>query len=117
MRIKMMKLKYTKSVSLALLFTAGLLSAHAQNTPTAPATPPASPVAPTSPAAPAPCKATAVNVNTAPQSELVKIPGINAKLADAIIAARPFKNEADLVKRVKGIGKKNIVTFRPCFTY
>ena len=104
-------MNYVKSASLALLFTAGLLSAHAQNTPVAPATPPASPVAP------ATCKVTSVNVNTAPQSELIKIPGINAKLADAIIAARPFKNETDLVKRVKGIGKKNIVQFRPCFTY
>ncbi len=113
-----MKVQSLKSAALAVVVMAGLLTAHAQTaTPAAPTTSPA----PTSPVAPAPvaatCKVAAVNVNTGLQADLSKIPGIDAKLAAAIIAARPLKNEADLVKRVKGIGKKNILKFRPCFTY
>jgi DNA uptake protein ComE-like DNA-binding protein len=45
------------------------------------------------------------------------IPGITDKIAGEIVRKHPFKNEADLVKRVKGIGKHNIVSLRPCFSY
>ncbi|MBF6593509.1 MAG: helix-hairpin-helix domain-containing protein [Thermaceae bacterium] len=63
------------------------------------------------------CKVTPVNVNTATTADLDKIPGIGMKTAEAIIKARPFKDEADLVAKVKGIGEKNIVKFRACFLY
>jgi competence protein ComEA len=78
-------------------------------------TPPASPT----PAATTPttCSITAINVNTAAQADLEKVPGLGPKLAAAVIAARPFKDEAELVKKVKGIGTKNVVKFRPCFLY
>ncbi|WP_309570088.1 helix-hairpin-helix domain-containing protein [Deinococcus sp.] len=58
-----------------------------------------------------------VNVNTALLADLEKVPGLDVKLATAIVQARPYKNQADLVKKVKGIGKKNIKKFGPFFTY
>jgi competence protein ComEA len=82
----------------------------AQKTTPPAATPPATMAAAT-------CTVTAVNVNTGTLAELEKVPGLGAKLAAAIIAARPFKDEAELVKKVKGIGTKNVVKFRPCFLY
>lgn len=63
------------------------------------------------------CSITAVNVNTASLMDLEKVPGLGPKLSAAIIAARPFKDEPELIKKVKGIGKKNIVKFRACFLY
>ncbi len=68
-------------------------------------------------AVPTVCAVAALNVNTASAADLAKIPGINASLADAIVKARPFTDEKDLVKKVKGIGKKNIIQFRSCFLY
>lgn len=89
----------------------GLIGAALAQTTTPPtATPPATTTAAT-------CKIAAVNVNTVTLAELEKVPGLGAKLSAAIIAARPFKDEAELVKKVKGIGSKNIVKFRPCFLY
>ena len=51
-----------------------------------------------------------VAVNTATAAQLSAIPGVGPKMAAALIAARPFKNSADLIKRVKGIGPKNYVS-------
>jgi competence protein ComEA len=51
-----------------------------------------------------------MNVNTATEAQLASIPGVGPALAAAIVAARPFKNSADLIKRVKGIGPKNYVS-------
>ncbi|GEM86279.1 ComEA family DNA-binding protein [Meiothermus granaticius] len=67
--------------------------------------------------APAACAVKPVNVNTATAADLDKIPGIGMKTAEAIIKGRPYKDEAELVAKVKGIGEKNIVKFRPCFLY
>ncbi len=50
-----------------------------------------------------------VAVNTATEAQLSAIPGIGKTLAAAIIKARPIKDSADLIKRVKGIGPKNYV--------
>ena len=50
-----------------------------------------------------------VAVNTATAAQLSAIPGVGPKMAAAIIAARPFKDSADLIKRVKGVGPKNYV--------
>ena len=104
-------MKSVKTALFALTLASGMFVAVAQTaTPTTPSTPVTTPAATT-------CKVSAVNVNTGLKADFILIPGINAKLADAIIAARPLKDEADLVKRVKGIGKKNILKFRPCFLY
>jgi len=43
-----------------------------------------------------------VNINTAMQADLEKLPGIGPKRAEAIIAARPFQRPEDLL-RVPGI--------------
>ena len=51
-----------------------------------------------------------VAVNTATAAQLSAIPGVGPKMAAAIIAARPFKDSADLIKRVKGVGPKNYVS-------
>lgn len=53
-----------------------------------------------------------VNVNTADANTLAKeLVGVGPKTAEAIVEARkagPFKDAADLKKRVKGIGDKTI---------
>lgn len=46
-----------------------------------------------------------VDLNTADQKSLEKLPGIGPAKAAAIIAARPFKTKEDL-KKVDGIGDK-----------
>jgi DNA uptake protein ComE-like DNA-binding protein len=40
-----------------------------------------------------------VDLNTATREELEKLPGIDATLADKIIAARPFKSKTDLTSK------------------
>ncbi|MER3484573.1 MAG: DNA-binding protein [Meiothermus sp.] len=63
------------------------------------------------------CPVKPVNVNTATAADLDKIPGIGPKTSEAIIKDRPYKDEAELVAKVKGIGKKSIAKFRACFLY
>lgn len=58
-----------------------------------------------------------VNVNKASAQEINAIPGIGDKIAAEIVQNRPYKDENDLVVKIKGIGPKNIVKFRPCFSY
>lgn len=48
-----------------------------------------------------------VNLNTATQAELEKLPGIGPKRAESIIAARPFKQIDDL-KKVKGLSRAQL---------
>lgn len=53
-----------------------------------------------------------VNINSASEKELIKLPGIGKKTAEAIVAEREanghFADVKDLSKRVKGIGKKTV---------
>ena len=58
-----------------------------------------------------------VNVNTATAADLMKIPGVNAKIAAEIIKNRPYKNSAELVKKVKGIGPKNVMKMTPMLLF
>jgi competence protein ComEA len=46
-----------------------------------------------------------VDINSATEKELITLPGVGAKTAKEIVAARPFKTVDDL-KNVKGIGDK-----------
>jgi competence protein ComEA len=46
-----------------------------------------------------------VDINNATEKELITLPGVGAKTAKEIAAARPFKTVDDL-KNVKGIGDK-----------
>ena len=46
-----------------------------------------------------------VDINSATEKELITRPGVGAKTAKEIVAARPFKTVDDL-KNVKGIGDK-----------
>jgi len=48
-------------------------------------------------------------VNTATETQIAAMPGVGPKLAAAVVHARPFRNSADLIRRVKGIGPKNDV--------
>jgi competence ComEA-like helix-hairpin-helix protein len=57
-------------------------------------------------------KSSKVNINTASKPELEALPGVGSAIADNIIAARPFKNVADL-KNVKGIGEKRFAQIAP----
>lgn len=53
-----------------------------------------------------------VNVNSATQQELEKIPGIGPSLAREIIRGRPYDKIEDL-ERVRGIGAYKINAIRP----
>jgi prefoldin subunit 5 len=53
-----------------------------------------------------------IDLNTAEQVELKNVPGIGSKLADRIIAARPFSNLMDL-RRVSGIGPALLEQIKP----
>jgi len=52
-----------------------------------------------------------VDINEASSDELQALPGIGPKLAERIIAKRPYQNVNDLLK-VQGIGPKTIERFR-----
>lgn len=105
----------------ALLTTLMLApTAFAQTTPaTAPAT--------TAPAAKTPAGVSitrtpmkamgTVNVNTASAADLAKIPGVSPAIAADIIKNRPYKNSAELVKKVKGIGPKNVKKMLPMLSF
>jgi competence ComEA-like helix-hairpin-helix protein len=60
-----------------------------------------------------------ININTAPQKELMKLPGIGETLSERIIEQRkkkPFKNFDDVLA-VKGIGKKTLENLQPYITF
>lgn len=67
--------------------------------------------------APGSCAVAPVNVNKASAQELNTIPGVGDKIAAEIVQGRPYKDENDLVVKIKGIGPKNIAKFRACFQY
>lgn len=54
-----------------------------------------------------------VHVNSATAAELTTVPGINAKIAADVIRNRPYKTADELVKKVKGIGPKNVKKMLP----
>jgi competence protein ComEA len=56
-------------------------------------------------------KAKKIDLNTATQAELEGLKGVGPSLAQKIIAARPFKNVADL-KNVGGIGQEKFETLK-----
>jgi competence protein ComEA len=66
----------------------------AATTPAAAATP-----AKAAPAKAAPAKAPLVDLNSAPNEELVKLPGIGEAIAAKIVAGRPFKAKSELLSR------------------
>jgi competence protein ComEA len=53
-----------------------------------------------------------VNVNTASADELMRLPGVGAVTANAIVAGRPYRSAAEL-DRVRGIGPKTLEKLRP----
>ena len=58
---------------------------------------------------------TKINPNLVEEEQLTKIPGIGPKLAERIIAARPFSTVDDL-QCVKGIGASNLAQWRESLT-
>lgn len=56
-----------------------------------------------------------INVNTASEAELQRLPKVGPVLARAIVTARPFTSVDDL-DRVKGIGVKTLDALRPFVT-
>lgn len=71
--------------------------------------------APATPAAAAPMPAavtrTGVDLNTASEAELAKLPGINKLMAKRIMATRPFLSVGDLIRI--GVSKKTIEKLKP----
>lgn len=57
----------------------------------------------------------AVDINTADQKTLEKLPGIGPAKAKEIIAHRPYKTKEDL-KKVDGIGEKTYKILEPEIT-
>lgn len=57
-----------------------------------------------------------MNINTATAAELMELPGVGAKKAEAILSYRnqhgPFKRVSDL-DHVKGIGAKMLAKMKP----
>lgn len=52
----------------------------------------------------------AVDVNKASQAELEALPGVGTAMATRVLAERqksPFKDWADLIQRVRGVGEGN----------
>ncbi len=60
----------------------------------------------------APSKGRKVDLNKATKAELEALPGVGPVIADEIIAARPFKNVAEL-KKVRGIASERYDDIRP----
>lgn len=56
-----------------------------------------------------------VNLNTATEADLQKIPGLSAENAKEIIGLRPFKSVNDLTK-VKGIKQDLLAKIKPYLT-
>jgi competence ComEA-like helix-hairpin-helix protein len=56
-----------------------------------------------------------VDVNRASLEELVSLEGVGARLAERIIAARPFLS-VDEVARVRGVGRRRLERLRPRLT-
>lgn len=56
-----------------------------------------------------------VNVNSASVAELIKVTGISKKLAEAIVADRPYKSVQALIK-VKGMGARTLSKLETSFT-
>ena len=98
-----------------LLTLAALLlpTAFAQTAPTVPTMP--TTTTPAHPAASAPL--TPVNVNTASPAQLATLPGVSSKIAANIIKNRPYKNSDELVKKVNGIGKRNVKKMLPYLAF
>lgn len=86
---------------------------------TAPATAPAhTPKTRTAtPRTTAPLPTAPVNVNTATAAQLMTLPGVSNKIATEIIKDRPYKNAAELVKKIKGIGKNNVKPMTPYLAF
>src|ERR1051325_5976006 len=55
-----------------------------------------------------------VDINNAPRETIETLPGVGPKLAQEIIAGRPYKT-IDELDRVKGIGEKKLQQLRPRF--
>ncbi|WP_161883345.1 ComEA family DNA-binding protein [Deinococcus alpinitundrae] len=58
-----------------------------------------------------------VNINAAIAAKLLKIPGVNTKIAAEIIKNRPYKNSTELVRKVKGIRLKNVMKMMPLLSF
>jgi DNA uptake protein ComE-like DNA-binding protein len=71
-------------------------------------TPTADPGKPTQPIA---ITRTGVDLNSAPESEIAKLPGVNKLMAKRIVAMRPFLSVNDLIKT--GLPKKTIDKLKP----
>lgn len=57
-----------------------------------------------------------VNVNTATRQDIISLPGIGPKTADAIIAARPL-NDFGALATVRGIGPKKLAVLRELVSF
>lgn len=62
-------------------------------------------------------KVALVHINSATLQQLEKLPGIGKTLAESIIKARPFKNGAELMSKVHGIGPKLWAKIRPYVSF
>jgi len=83
----------------ALILAASIsYAAEMKTMPAKPATP-AVPAVPAKPAVPATAPMELIDINSATEAELKKIPGIGDAYASKIIAGRPFSNKSQLLSK------------------
>ncbi len=86
-------------------------TAPAAAAPAAGGTTPTPTTAPSKPTQPIAVTRTGVDLNSAPESEIAKLPGVNKLMAKRIVAMRPFLSVNDLIKT--GLSKKTIDKLKP----
>ena len=102
------------SLLTAAALTGSALAASGTTTTPAPASSMPKPAGSTMTMPPAGFK---VSVNSGSAADLMKVPGLSSKIVADLIKNRPYKNQAELVAKVKGIGPKNVLKMASYFSY
>ncbi len=101
-----------KKTVLILTLALASTSAFAKHTATTPATTPSHTTTLNKPTTGA-----IIHINSASVDELTKLPGVSKVIAADIVKNRPYKDDKELVAKVKGIGKNNVKKILPLIDF